>query len=483
MYDAIGHMSPFALDLLMARYLLKPAYEKEELPMRRRVVIVVVALAVLISTFAMADSHADANSNAVAINTMWTLVAAILVFLMQAGFAMLETGFTRAKNAANIMMKNLMDFSIGTVAFWAVGYAIMFGVDAAGRGELFFLNSATTDVTEGLSLYTTWMFQVVFAATAATIVSGAVAERLKFNSYLAYSVFITAIIYPMVGHWIWGGGWLSQFGENGLIDFAGSTVVHSVGGWVGLAGAIVVGARAGKYAKHGNGGAKTKVSAIPGHNLPLAALGVFLLWFGWFGFNAGSTMAGTDLSIARIAVTTNLAAAAGVLGALTIAWIISGKPDPTFALNGAIAGLVAITAGTANVSPGSALIIGFLGGIIVVLSVEFLDRVLHIDDPVGAVSAHGVVGAWGTIAVGLFAQAKFGGVDGLFFGGGPGQLGVQIVGVLAVFAWSFGTGLALFYAIKKIIGLRVSREEELRGLDIGEHGAEAYSGFQIFTTQ
>ena len=447
----------------------------------RRFLITAGALLVLGAVYGFADS----NSNAVAIDTVWTLMAAVLVFLMQAGFAMLETGFTRAKNAANIMMKNLMDFSIGTLAFWAIGFGLMFGADTAGLfgASKFFLAGAVVD--DAFSDFTFWVFQVMFAATAATIVSGAVAERTQFKAYLVYSVFISALIYPVVGHWIWGGGWLSNLGPNGVMDFAGSTVVHSVGGWAGLAGALVLGAREGKYVKNGANGqsGKVMVNAIQGHNMPLAALGVFLLWFGWFGFNAGSTVAGTDLSIAAIAVTTNLAAASGVVGALVVAWIISGKPDPTFALNGAIAGLVAITAGCANLAPGSAVIVGFLGGVLVVLSVQFIDRVLHVDDPVGAISAHGVVGAWGTIAVGLFAQEKFGGVNGLFFGGGFGQLGVQIVGVVAVFAWTFVTSLVLFKLIKATVGLRVSRDEELRGLDIEEHGTEAYTDFEVYTTR
>ena len=447
----------------------------------RRFLIAAGALLVFGAVYGFADS----NSNAVAIDTVWTLMAAVLVFLMQAGFAMLETGFTRAKNAANIMMKNLMDFSIGTLAFWAIGFGIMFGADAAGLfgTSKFFLAGAVVD--EAFSDFTFWVFQVMFAATAATIVSGAVAERTQFKAYLVYSVFISALIYPVVGHWIWGGGWLSNLGANGVMDFAGSTVVHSVGGWAGLAGATVLGAREGKYIRNGANGARgtVLVNAIQGHNVPLAALGVFLLWFGWFGFNAGSTVAGTDLSIAAIAVTTNLAAAAGVVGALIVAWIISGKPDPTFALNGAIAGLVAITAGCANLAPGSAVIVGFLGGVLVVLSAQFIDRVLKVDDPVGAVSAHGVVGAWGTIAVGLFAHEQFGGVNGLFFGGGFGQLGVQIVGVAAVFVWTFVASLLLFAAIKAFIGLRVSRDEELRGLDIEEHGTEAYTDFEVYTSR
>ena len=412
--------------------------------------------------------------NIVAIDTIWTLIAAILVFMMQAGFAMLETGFTQSKNAANIMMKNLMDFSIGTLAFWMVGYGIMFGVDA------FFLTGATAQVSEGLSTFTTWMFHVVFAATAATIVSGAVAERTQFKAYLIYSVFITALIYPVVGRWIWGGGWLSDLG---FVDFAGSTVVHSVGGWAGLAGAFVLGPRFGKYVKKKvkNGALsliKEEIKEIPGNSMALAALGVFLLWFGWFGFNAGSTTSGTDLSIARIMVTTNLSAAAGAVAALFFSWLAMGKPNISHSLNGAIAGLVAITAGCATVSPLSAVIIGFLGGIIVVLSTRLFERKFKIDDPVGAVSAHGVAGAWGTIAVGLFADSELGGgLDGLFFGGGFYQLFVQTVGVLAVFGWTIVTSLILFYAIDRLVGLRVSRDEEKQGLDIGEHGVVAYSGF------
>jgi Amt family ammonium transporter len=296
---------------------------------------------------------------------------------------------------------------------------------------------------------------------------------------MVYSVFVTALIYPIVGHWIWGGGWLSNLGP-GFADFAGSTVVHSTGGWLGLVGAMVLGPRIGKYVKNGAG---VTTRAIPGHSLPLASLGVFILWFGWFGFNAGSTVAGTDLSIALIALNTNVAAAAGAVGALFTAWIWFRKPDPTFALNGAIAGLVSITAGCAFVAPAMAVLIGLLGGVLVVLSVELLDKVCKIDDPIGAVSAHGVCGAWGTLAVGLFANEAIGGVSGLFFGGGLAQLGVQFVGVVAVFAWTMAAGFVLFTVIKAVMGLRVSREDELRGLDIGEHGAEAYSGFQIFSSQ
>lgn len=414
------------------------------------------------------------------------LIAAFLVFFMQAGFAMVEAGFTRGKNAVNIIMKNLMDFSVGSIAFWAIGFGIMFGADRLGMFGVsgFFLSGGDPSTSDGLWQIAFWMFQVVFAATAATIVSGAMAERTKFSGYLIYSVIISALIYPVVGHWIWGGGWLSKLG---MIDFAGSTVVHSVGGWAGLMGAIVLGPRIGKYLDN-NGGKKTS-KAIPGHNIPLAALGVFILWFGWFGFNAGSTTSGTNLSIATIAVTTNLSAAAAAIAAMFTAWIRFKKPDASMSLNGALAGLVAITAPCAVVSPGSAIIIGLLAGILVVLAVEFFDKVLHIDDPVGAISVHGVCGMFGTLCVGLFAQAKYaqsaglGEINGLFFGGGLRLLGVQALGAVSVFAWVGITAFIMFTILKKTMGLRVSRKEELRGLDIEEHGMEAYSGFQIFTTQ
>ncbi|MCK4463277.1 MAG: ammonium transporter, partial [Candidatus Omnitrophica bacterium] len=344
----------------------------------------------------------------------------------------------------------------------------------------FFLSSADPSTSEGLWQFAYWMFQAVFAATAATIVSGAVAERTRFPAYLVYSFFVCALIYPIVGHWIWGGGWLAT---KGMIDFAGSTVVHSVGGWAALAGAILVGPRLGKYNKD-----RTS-NAIPGHNIPLAALGVFILWFGWFGFNAGSTTSGTNLSIATIAVTTNLAAAMAAITAMFTAWFRFGKPDTSMALNGALAGLVAVTAPCANISPLSAIIIGAIAGILVVLSVEFIDKVLHVDDPVGAISVHGVCGIWGTLAVGLFAEATYGAssgagaINGLFFGGGLSQFFIQLIGVVSVGAWVFGSSLILFYIIKKTVGLRASDEEQLKGLDISEHGMESYAGFQIFTTE
>jgi Amt family ammonium transporter len=409
-------------------------------------------------------------------NVVWTCVAAFLVFFMQAGFAMVEAGFTRAKNAVNILMKNLMDFSIGSLAFFFLGFGLMFGANSSGWiGTSHFMLSGIGDVGTEWG-YTFLIFQTVFAATAATIVSGAMAERTKFVGYLCYSVVICLIIYPISGSWAWGGltgadvgsaGWLW---DMGFLDFAGSTVVHSCGGWLALAGAIVLGPRIGKYV---NG----KPRAIMGHNIPLAALGVFILWFGWFGFNPGSTTTAGG-AIGYIAVTTNLAAAAGAIVAMVTSWILFRKPDASMALNGALAGLVAITAPCDGVTPIGAIIIGIVGGILVVLSVTFIDRVLKIDDPVGAVSVHGVCGAWGTLAAGLFNTSS-----GLFYAesGGWHQLWVQFVGVIAMFAWAFGTGLVLFLAIKYTVGLRVSKEEELAGLDVGEHGMEAYSGFQIFT--
>ncbi|MDC7125997.1 MAG: ammonium transporter [Spirochaetales bacterium] len=407
-----------------------------------------------------------------AFDMIWLVLAAALVFFMQAGFAMVEVGLTRAKNAGNIIMKNLMDFSVGAVAYFALGWAFMYGATAGGfiGTDQFFLIGADS------SLLRDWFFQVVFAATAATIVSGAMAERTKFTSYLLYSVFISAIIYPVSGHWIWSGvGWL---GNLGFHDFAGSTVVHSVGGWAALAGAITLGPRMGKYVEV-NG--KKVSKAIQGHNMPLAALGVFILWFGWYGFNCGSTLSGTDLSIAHVAVTTTLAASTGAIGAMITSWVQFGKPDPSMSLNGALAGLVGITAGCAVASPVGALIIGLVAGILVVMSVEFIDKVLHIDDPVGAVSVHGVCGVWGTLAVGLFATP--GSLDhaGLFYGGGVYQLGVQALGVISVFAWVFITAMVLFNVIKKTVGLRVEAKEELEGLDASEHGMESYSGFQIFS--
>ncbi len=402
-------------------------------------------------------------------DTLWVLVAAFLVFFMQAGFAMVESGFTRAKNAVNILMKNLMDFSMGSIAYWAIGFGIMFGAGNAFMGTSGWFVPTDSGVFSSLEwssvpTHAAWLFQLVFAATAATIVSGAMAERTQFKSYLIYSVFITGIIYPVVGHWIWGGGWLYSLGMS---DFAGSTVVHSTGGWLALTGAVVLGPRLGKYDSEG------KPRPIAGHNLPLAALGVFILWLGWFGFNPGSQMGADAAIISSIAVTTNLAAAAGAITAMITAWIMLGKPDAGMALNGALAGLVAITAGCASVDPRNAAIIGALGGIVVVLSVLLFER-LRIDDPVGAISVHGTCGALGTILLGFFDSSS-----GLFYGGGFKLLGAQIVGVLAVLAWCLVTGFILFYAIKAATGLRVTEEEEQAGLDYEEHGANAYPDFNV----
>lgn len=396
------------------------------------------------------------------LNIAWVCVAAFLVFFMQAGFAMVETGFTRAKNACNIMMKNLMDFSIGTIVWFLVGFAFMFaaGNMFIGFGDFFLGNGISDSSFDGLG-WSFWIFQCVFAGTAATIVSGAMAGRTKFTGYLAYSAVICGLIYPISGHWIWGGGWLSEMGFH---DFAGSTVVHSCGGWLALAGAIVLGPRIGKYVEK-------KSKPILGHNIPLAALGVFILWFGWFGFNPGSEVA-ADSAIGYIAVTTNLAAAAGAIAAMLTAWVRGGKPDVSMSLNGVLAGLVAITAGCDYVTPFGALIIGLVAGVLVVLSVEFIDKVLRIDDPVGAVSVHGVCGALGTLMLGFFPKE----------GADPVSFLTQLAGVAAIFGWAFVLGLCLFLTIKFTIGLRASEKEELQGLDIGEHGNEAYNGFQIFTT-
>jgi len=452
-------------------------------------VILLAGLAVFcLGLPALADEVPTAASNAaaiadkgIALDTVWTLLAGMLVMFMQAGFAMVESGFTRAKNACNVLMKNLMDFSVGGIVYWAIGFGIMFGAGNAFMGTSgFFLNDAggtfaSLDWT-AVPLECKYFFQMVFAATAATIVSGAMAERTKFQAYLIYSVIVTAIIYPIVGHWIWGGGWLA---ELGMWDFAGSTVVHSTGAWVALTGAMILGPRYGKYNRDGSS------NAIPGHNIPLAALGVFILWFGWYGFNPGSTMAAVT-DIAHIATTTTLAAGAGAVAAMFTAWVMFGKPDISMSLNGALAGLVGITAPCAFVSSGSSVIIGLIAGILVVFSVVFIDKVLKIDDPVGAVSVHGVCGAWGTLAVGLFAQDVFApGTtgDGLFFGGGIKLFFAQLIGVGSVMAWCLATGFVLFLVLKNTIGLRVSAEEELKGLDIGEHGMESYAGFQIFTTE
>lgn len=436
--------------------------------------IVAIALLVLAGP-ALAEDTPPVDAALRGVNTVWVLVAAFLVFFMQAGFAFVEAGLTRAKNTVNILFKNVIDFVFATLAFWAIGYAFMFGADAGGVIGLsgFLLDPTGVDDVAGLPVMAFWLFQLVFAGTAATIVSGAMAERTQFISYLIYSFVISAIIYPIAGHWIWGGGWLSTLGALGFTggtnfrDFAGSTVVHSVGGWIALLGAFFLGPRLGRFGRDG------APRAIPGHSISLATLGVFILWLGWFGFNPGSQLAATGSNadaIALVAANTNIAAAAGALGALITAWIAARKPDLGQTLNGALAGLVAITAPCAWVTPAAAIIIGAIGGVLVVLGVFWLERA-KVDDPVSAVPVHLLNGVWGTLAVGLFATDT-----GLFFTGHPGQLIAQLVGIGAVAVWCLAAGAVMFLGIKAAVGLRVSREEELKGLDHHEHGAEAYPG-------
>jgi len=398
------------------------------------------------------------DANAV-LDLMWVLICGILVFFMQAGFTLVEAGFTRSKNTGNIIMKNLMDFCIGSVAFWAVGYSLMYGDSIGsfiGTPSLFFDSAADMH-----SLF----FQTVFAATAATIVSGAIAERTKFTTYLFFSLLMTLVIYPISGSWVWnGGGWLAQMG---FTDFAGSTVVHAVGGFASLVAAAMVGPRIGKYNTDGSS------NAIPGHNITLGALGVFILWMGWFGFNPGSQLAisgDNAVAVAGIFITTNLAGAAGALAAMFITWIIYKKPDISMTLNGVLAGLVGVTAGCAAVSPMGAFWIGLICGITVVFSIEFIDKKLKIDDPVGAVSVHGVCGALGTILVGIFATD-----GGLLYGGGFDKLIVQITGVAAICAWAMVATFIVLFILKQIMGLRVTKEEEIDGLDIHEHGSNVYN--------
>jgi Amt family ammonium transporter len=428
----------------------------------------------------------------VAMDTMWTLIAGMLVFFMNLGFASVESGLCRAKNTVTILAKNFVVFAASSVAFLVLGWGLMFG-----DGNLFFGTQGLWFVSgldnspvmgdaykgvyssinwTGVPLWTKFFFQLVFAGTAATIVSGAVAERIKFGSFYIFSFLMVGLIYPIVGHWIWGGGWLAKLG---MFDFAGSTVVHSVGGWAALTGAMVLGPRLGKYSKDG------KVLPLPGHSLALATIGVFVLWFGWFGFNPGSTMAADAGAIGRIAVATNTAAAAAAISASIAAWMLLGKPDLSMILNGALAGLVAITAPCAFVSIPSSLIIGLIAGVLVVLSVLFFDKI-KVDDPVGATSVHLVCGVFGTICVGLFAQDHFtpnttG--NGLFFGGGAGLLMAQLAGVVGVGIFVFVVSLVFWKIIDAIIGVRVSAEEEIEGLDIGEHGNVAYPDFVTVGTR
>jgi len=422
----------------------------------------------------------------VALDTMWTLVAGMLVFFMALGFACLESGLCRAKNTVTILAKNVIVFAAASIAFLVLGWGLMFGNGNPifGTEGLWFVGGAdnspaTGDAYKGAyaainwtgtPLWTKFFFQLVFAATAATIVSGAVAERIKFGAFYIFSFLMVGLTYPVVGHWIWGGGWAASLG---MFDFAGSTVVHSTGGWAALAGAIALGPRIGKYNKDG------KVLPIPGHSIALATIGVFVLWFGWFGFNPGSTMAADAGAIGRIAVATNTAAAAAAIAASITAWLLLGKPDLTMILNGALAGLVAITAPCAFVSIPSSLIIGLIAGMLVVLAVLFFDKV-KVDDPVGAISVHLVCGVFGTLAVGLFAQAEFtpdttG--NGLFFGGGAGLLMAQLAGIVGVGVFVFAISTIFWQILKATVGIRVSAEEEMEGLDVGEHGNIAYPDF------
>ncbi len=426
------------------------------------------------------ESIADLTA---AIDTGWLLVTATLVIFMQAGFAMVEAGFVRTKNVTNILMKNVLDASMGAMLYWAVGWGLAYGVDSAGEAGGFFGmgNFFLSDFDD----YASWFFQFAFAATAATIVSGAMAERTKFAGYLVYSAAITAFVYPIVTHWIWdGNGWLTAFSDDplngvGMIDFAGSTVVHSVGGWAALCGAIIVGARKGRFTGD-------KVSAFPGHSLPLGVLGVFILWVGWYGFNAGSTLGltgGFYIDAARVATTTTLAAGAGGFTAMLVSWLQHGKSDLSLTLNGILGGLVGITAGTATIEPFWAIVTGAVAGVIIVYGVMLLDT-LKIDDPVGAVPVHLMNGIWGTLAVGLFSsEALVGsvyGVDstwGILFGGGADLLLTQLTGIVSVAAWTILASSLVFLGIKYTIGLRVSEAEEDAGLDVYEHGMEAYPEF------
>ena len=405
----------------------------------------------------------DSTALTIGLNTIWVLIAGALVFFMQTGFALVEAGFTRSKNTTNILFKNLMGFCIGTFVFWLLGYGIMFGAGNGFIGGFELFSKVDHGAAAGLPNMAFFFFQLVFAATAATIVSGAMAERTKFSAYLIYSAIISLIIYPISGHWIWGGGWLSQLSIP-MHDFAGSTVVHSVGGWLALTGAIVLGPRIGKY-KNG------KANAIPGHSITLATLGVFILWIGWFGFNPGSTLGVGDAGlISKIFVTTNAAAAVGGIATMILTWFRYGKPTLSMTLNGVLAGLVAITAGCDAVTPGGAVIIGFIAGIVVVFSVELFDKVFKIDDPVGAISVHGICGALGTLLVGIFSQS-----GGVLYGGGWGLFTSQAIGVVSVAAWTIAVGFILFLAIKYTIGIRVSAKEEEIGLDFFEHGETAYN--------
>jgi Amt family ammonium transporter len=437
-------------------------------------------------TFASSAQAKTAEELTVALDTIWVLVTASLVFFMNLGFALVESGFCRAKNTVNILSKNFIVFAISCLAFYVFGWGLMFGNGSGFIGTEGLLAVRGADNSPaigdayagaykaiawtGIPLYAKFFFQLVFAGTAATIVSGSVAERIKYFSFIVFSFLLVAFVYPVTGHWIWGGGWLAA---AGFWDFAGSTVVHSVGGWAALAGILVLGPRLGKF---GPGG---KVTPIPGHSMTSGVIGCFVLWLGWFGFNPGSTMAADPNAISHIFMTTNTAAFMGLLSATTLNWLWDGKPDLGMSVNGCLAGLVAITAPCAFVTVGASLLIGFLSGLIVVCAVKLLDT-LQIDDPVGAVPVHLFNGVFGTICVGLFAVDKITGAatgNGLFNGGGATLLVAQLKGIVAVGAYTLVASLVFWYLIKAVVGLRVSKEEEEEGLDIGEHGQVAYTGF------
>lgn len=412
------------------------------------------------------------------VDTLWVFLAAVLVFFMNLGFASLEAGMARSKNTVNILSKNFIVFAVSSLGFMLLGWGLMFGGDNPflGTQHLFILGESDLSfyddtLTSNVPFWGKFFFQLVFCGTAATIVSGAVAERIKYITFIVFSFVLTLVIYPIVGHWVWGGGWLADLG---FLDFAGDTVVHSLGGWAALAGAIVLGPRIGKYDKDG------KPRAIPGHNMSLAVIGLFVLWLGWFGFNPGSTMSFQNPSdVMHILMTTNTSAIAAVLTATAASWLLLGKPDLGMTINGCLAGLVAITGGCAYISIGNSLLIGAVAGVLVVFAVLFFDRV-KVDDPVGATSVHLCCGVFGTLCIGLFAQegvTTLSTKNGLFYGGGAGLLGTQLLGIAAVGAFVFAVSLVLWWVLKKTMGIRVTREEEIAGLDIGEHGNHAYPDF------
>lgn len=466
---------------LIAAAVLLPIYALADTPAATDTVATVaegIAPAVELPVTEVAEDAA--NPLVSGLNTVWMLLAAMLVFFMQPGFALVEAGFTRSKNTANILMKNFVDFIFGSLLYWFIGFSIMFGIGHfCGVPDFMSMTFDSNGLPDPSSLPTEGflVFQTVFCATAATIVSGAMAERTKFSAYLIYTIFISVLIYPISGHWTWGGGWLMDGDEGSWMmrtfgttfhDFAGSTIVHSVGGWIALVGAAILGPRIGKYTKDG------KSKAIPGHNLTIAALGVFILWFGWFGFNPGSRLAASgiedQISISLVFLNTNLAACAGGFAALVISWWKYSKPSLSLTLNGILAGLVGITAGCDAVAPLGAVLIGLICGALMICSVEFVDRVLKVDDPVGAVSVHGVCGFTGTVLTGLFSVE-----EGLFYGAGWGFLGAQLFGALVIGCWAAGMGYLVFKGVDLAHGLRVPARIEEEGLDIYEHGESVYN--------